>query len=163
MIMPDFYTLTFIAACAVCVLLIVFICITVSNSVKLKRILRNCKNGNLEQTITEYYDKLEHTAESMNALSAEFNRYENDNRNALQCIGIVNFDAYNDISGRLSFSVAMINRRGNGFILTSLYGHETSNVYIRRVHEGVSDTHLFAEETEALERAFKNTEGFYNE
>lgn len=139
------------------VLLIIFICISISNSIKLKKIMQNCKSGNLAQTITEYYDKLEQTAGDIKSLSSEFARYEKDNQNALQHIGIEKFNAFDDIRGDLSFSAAILNRHADGFIITSLYGHETSNVYIRKVHRGQSDTHLLDEEKTALQIAL-NTE-----
>lgn len=142
-----------IAVGAVGLLLIIFICMTVSNSIKLKRILNHCKNGNLEQSITYYYDKLEHTAENIRALAENFDRYERDNKTALRRIGIVNFDAFDDISGKMSFSAAILNMHNDGIILTSIYGHETSNVYIRKIKNGQTETHLLDEEKAALEKA----------
>ena len=157
--MPDIYTILLIAAGAVGLLLIIFICMTISNNIKMKKILNHCKNGNLEQSLTYYYDKLEHTADDIRRIQEEYERYEKDNQNAFQNVGIVHFDAFDDIIGRMSFSVAMLNSHNYGYILTSLYGHETSNVYIRNVKNGASETYLLDEEKEALSRAMANAEG----
>lgn len=151
--MLDMSMAILIAVGAVGLLLIIFICMTVSNSIKLKRILNHCKNGNLEQSITYYYDKLEHTAENIRELAENFDRYDRDNKNTLQRIGIVNFDAFDDISGKMSFSAAILNMHNDGIVLTSIYGHETSNVYIRKIKNGQTETHLLDEEKAALEKA----------
>ncbi len=151
--MLDMNMAILIAVGAVGLLLIIFICMTVSNSIKLKRILNHCKNGNLEQSITYYYDKLEHTAENIRELAKNFDRYDRDNKNTLQRIGVVNFDAFDDISGKMSFSAAILNMHNDGIVLTSIYGHETSNVYIRKIKNGQTETHLLDEEKAALEKA----------
>lgn len=151
--MLDMSMAILIAVGAVGLLLIIFICMTVSNSIKLKRILNHCKNGNLEQSITYYYDKLEHTAENIRELAENFDRYDRDNKNTLQRIGVVNFDAFDDISGKMSFSAAILNMHNDGIVLTSIYGHETSNVYIRKIKNGQTETHLLDEEKAALEKA----------
>lgn len=151
--MLDFNTIILIAAGVIALLLIIFICISISNSVKLKRIMRHAKNGNLEKTLTYYYDKLELTADNIQKLSENFAKYDRDNKNTLQKIGIVNFDAFHDISGKMSFSVAILNMHNDGIVLTSLYGHETSNVYIRDIKNGTTSTHLLDEEKEALKKA----------
>lgn len=155
--MLDFNTIILIAAGSIALLLIIFICISISNSVKLRRIMRHAKNGNLEKTLTYYYDKLELTADNIQKLSENFARYERDNKNTLQKVGIVNFDAFHDISGKMSFSVAILNMHNDGIVLTSLYGHETSNVYIRDIKNGTTQTHLMDEEKEALKKAMSST------
>lgn len=146
-------TTILIAVGAVGLLLLIFICMTISNSIKLKRILNHCKNGNLEQSITYYYDKLERTADNIQELSVNFAKYDRDTKNTLQKIGVVKFDAFEDIHGQMSFSAAILNMHNSGIILTSIYGHEASNVYIRKIENGQTDTHLLDEEKEALEKA----------
>lgn len=146
-------TTILIAAGGVGLLLLIFICMTISNSIKLKRILNHCKTGNLEQCITYYYDKLERTADNISELSENFAKYDRDTKNTLQKIGMVKFDAFDDIHGQMSFSVAILNMHNSGIILTSIYGHECSNVYIRKIENSQTDTHLLDEEKEALEKA----------
>lgn len=76
--------------------------------------------------------------------------------NALSKIGIVKFDAFDGMTGKYSFSAAFLNNFSNGIILTSLYGHETCNTYLRIITDGVSDTKLLSEEQEALDKALKS-------
>jgi len=157
--MLGFNTMFLIGAGVIALLLIIFICISISNSIKLRKIMRHCKTGNLEKTLTYYYDKLELTADNIQKLSENFAKYDRDNKNTLQKIGIVNFDAFADISGRMSFSVAILNMHNDGIVLTSLYGHETSNVYIRDIKNGTTSTHLLDEEKQALQKAMAGKEG----
>lgn len=68
-------------------------------------------------------------------------------------MGIVRFNAFDDVTGAVSFSVALLNARNDGMILTSIYGRETCNTYIREVKRGECDINLLDEEQEALEKA----------
>ncbi len=66
---------------------------------------------------------------------------------------VVRFNAFGDITGAVSFSVALLTSANDGFILTSIYGRESCNTYIREVKRGECDVNLLAEERKALESA----------
>lgn len=66
---------------------------------------------------------------------------------------VVKFNAYDDITGEYSFSLALLDAQDNGIILSSLYGHNSCNTYIREVDNGTCDTFLLEEEKQALENA----------
>ena len=66
---------------------------------------------------------------------------------------VVKFNAFDDITGEYSFSLALLDSQDNGIILSSLYGHNSCNTYIREVNYGTCDTFLLAEEKQALENA----------
>lgn len=74
---------------------------------------------------------------------------------AIRRIGIERFDAFPGITGAYSFSAALLDDNFNGIILTTLYGHESCNTYIREIKEGISDVKLLDEEAAALEKAKK--------
>lgn len=66
---------------------------------------------------------------------------------------VVKFNAFDDITGEYSFSLALLDAQDNGIILSSLYGHNACNTYIREVKGGICDTFLLDEEKQALENA----------
>ena len=66
---------------------------------------------------------------------------------------VVKFNAYDDITGEYSFSLALLDAQDNGIILSSLYGHNSCNTYIREVDNGTCATFLLDEEKQALENA----------
>ncbi len=74
-------------------------------------------------------------------------------RGCFQRSGVVRFDAFGDIGGNLSFSLALTDAPGNGFILTSVYGRDGCRVYAKPLSEGRSEVTLSQEEREALKIA----------
>lgn len=70
-----------------------------------------------------------------------------------QKIGIVKYNAYSDMSGNISFVIAMLDGNDSGFILNVINGREGSNTYIKDITEGKSNERLGAEEMKALKLA----------
>ena len=63
---------------------------------------------------------------------------------------LVRFDAYNELSGRQSTSIALLDAHGSGVVLTSIHHREASRVYAKQVHEGRGELELAPEEEEAV-------------
>jgi hypothetical protein len=74
-------------------------------------------------------------------------------RAAVQRVGLVKFDAFDDVGGGLSFSLALLDDKGNGVVISNLYGRTDSTVYIKDVSRGGSSHELTPEEKEAISRA----------
>ena len=68
-------------------------------------------------------------------------------------VAVVNFDAFDDVTGKLSFALAILNNNNDGIILTSLYGHNSCNTYVREIVGGQTPIKLLDEENAALENA----------
>ena len=78
--------------------------------------------------------------------------YENLNI-AAQKVGIVKYDAFNEMGGKLSFALAMLDKKNNGFIINAMHSREGCYTYVKEVIKGDSYIPLGNEENEALERA----------
>lgn len=72
---------------------------------------------------------------------------------AVQLVGIVRFDAFEDLGGMLSFAVAMLDREGSGVVLSSINGRNETRIYAKPVEHGGSRINLSGEEEEAIRRA----------
>ncbi len=70
--------------------------------------------------------------------------------------GYVRFDTNEEIKGRLSFSLALLDERHDGFLLTSLTTLQGSRIYLRPVAGGEVERDLMPEEAEALRKALGN-------
>lgn len=68
-------------------------------------------------------------------------------------VGLVRYDAFEDVGGRLSFSAAMLDDAGNGMVLTSINGRQDTRVYAKPVQAGESPYNLSVEEAEAIRQA----------
>ena len=68
-------------------------------------------------------------------------------------VGLLRYDAFEDVGGRLSFSCALLDEQGNGVVLTSINGRQETRVYAKPVSGGGSSHNLSMEEEEAIRRA----------
>lgn len=75
-----------------------------------------------------------------------------------QKLGIVKYDAFSQMGGKLSFSLALLNERNDGFILNSVHSSDGCYSYTKRIVNGTCDIDLGEEEKEALERAMESGE-----
>ena len=73
--------------------------------------------------------------------------------NSIQDIGIIRYDALKGIGGKLSFSIAMLDRKKRGIVLSSINTRESSMVYAKPVNSGRSKFSLSEEELKAIEKA----------
>lgn len=64
--------------------------------------------------------------------------------------GLVRYDAYNEMSGRQSTSIALLDARKTGLILSVIHHRDQARMYAKGVREGVGELELSPEEAEAL-------------
>jgi len=67
--------------------------------------------------------------------------------------GLVRFDAYNEMSGRQSSSIALLDSTGSGIVVSSIHHRDQARVYAKQVREGRSEIDLAPEEEEAMRTA----------
>jgi hypothetical protein len=65
----------------------------------------------------------------------------------------VRFDAYNEMSGRQSSSIALLDTTGSGIVVTSIHHRDQARVYAKQVRDGRSEIELAPEEQEAVKIA----------
>lgn len=90
--------------------------------------------------------------------SMEKNRKDIENlykklEGAFQKIGIVKYDAFNQMGGLLSFSLALLDENDNGFIINSVHSAEGCYSYTKEIKNGLCDISLGDEEKKALDMA----------
>jgi hypothetical protein len=76
-------------------------------------------------------------------------------RSTIQHIGLLRYDAFEDVGGRLSFSCAMLDDHGTGVVLTSINGRQETRVYAKPVTAGTSSYNLSIEEQESIRQALE--------
>lgn len=113
---------------------------------------KNKKEPEGLEEILNYLKKLEKKLEDF---SREFEGFKKESRKTLQKIGIVRFNPFKEIGGNQSFSIAVLDRNNNGFVITSHYGRETNRVYAKPIERGQSKYQLSGEERRAIEKAIK--------
>jgi hypothetical protein len=66
---------------------------------------------------------------------------------------LIRYDAYNELSGQQSMSIALLDERRSGVVLTCIHHRDQARVYAKQVHDGHSELELSPEEAEAVRAA----------
>ncbi|WP_341229842.1 DUF4446 family protein [Nocardioides salarius] len=74
-------------------------------------------------------------------------------RDALRHLAVVRYDAFGDMGGHLSWSVALLDDAGFGIVLTSIHGRSEARTYAKSVAGWTCDQQLSPEEEEAISAA----------
>ena len=156
--------LLIIALVIMIVLIIICFILNMINSSKINTILDYSDEGDIIGALKDYYDKVTELSKTINkssdaALSARITQCERNVNLGFCKTATVNFDAYDDVTGKLSFALTLLNGNNDGIILTSLYGHNSCNTYVREVRGGNTTIKLLDEERRSLEYAKTNTKG----
>jgi hypothetical protein len=72
---------------------------------------------------------------------------------ALRHLAVVRYDAFGDMGGHLSWSLALLDDAGNGVVLTSIHGRSDARTYAKNVAAWSSQQQLSPEEEEAIAHA----------
>jgi uncharacterized protein DUF4446 len=107
--------------------------------------LRGILEGHAKQI-----QRLETAARSLNATDR---RQEGLIEGAVRRVGLVRYDAFEDVGGRLSFSCALLDDHGNGVVMTSINGRQDTRVYAKPITNGQSTYNVSIEEEEAIRQA----------
>lgn len=91
--------------------------------------------------------------QAVRRLAAESKRQNAALKGAVQHVGMVRYDAFEDVGGRLSFSCALLDDRGDGVVITSINGRQDTRVYAKPINGGRSSHNLSEEEVAAIQQA----------
>jgi hypothetical protein len=72
---------------------------------------------------------------------------------ALRHLAVVRYDAFNDMGGHLSWSLALLDDGGDGVVLTSIHGRSEARSYAKNISAWTSQQQLSPEEEEAVTHA----------
>jgi hypothetical protein len=78
-------------------------------------------------------------------------------KDSVRHVGVVRFDAFEDMGGRLSFSAALLDGHGDGVVITSIIGRQDTRCYAKRIQNGTSIHNLSDEERQAIREALEGT------
>ncbi|MFZ0039684.1 MAG: DUF4446 family protein [Solirubrobacteraceae bacterium] len=72
---------------------------------------------------------------------------------------LVRYDAYGEMSGRQSTSIALLDARRTGVVLSSIHHRDQARIYVKQIHEGQGELELSPEEAEAIKVALEGSGG----
>ncbi len=90
---------------------------------------------------------------SAEEVSAEISALNADAASALRHVAVIRYDAFGDMGGHLSWSLALLDDGGDGVVLTSIHGRSDSRTYAKNVSSWSASQQLSPEEEEAIGQA----------
>ena len=116
-------------------------------------LMSESSGANLEALLERHMFERESTEERLNDAQDRLTTLERKMRSSKRYVGLVRYDAFDDVGGSQSFALAVYDEEGNGVVVTSQVGREGCRVYGKPLINGKSERHLSAEEEMAIEQA----------
>jgi hypothetical protein len=101
-------------------------------------------------------DLVEHAAvlaRDLKRLDARVNHAEQRLDGTVAYRSLVRYDAYGEMSGRQSTSIALLDANRSGIVLSSIHHRDQARMYVKQIHAGTPELELSPEETEAVRLA----------
>ena len=135
------------------ILIIVALCKLKKLNRKFDRFMRGKDAESLEDTILSCIEKNEQIDQMNQLLREDIIGLRKNQCITYQKMGMVKYNAFREMSGDLSYALALLDQEENGFIINSVYAKEGGYSYIKEIVKGESSILLSEEEKAALEKA----------
>lgn len=142
------------AAIIILLIIVIVLCINLGRLSKRYKKFMGGKNAkSLEKDIMGLYEDNRLIKASMEKNRKDIENLYRKLEGTFQKIGIVKYDAFDQMGGQLSFSLALLDENDNGFILNSVHSTEGCYSYTKEIKNGLCDISLGDEEKKALDLA----------
>jgi hypothetical protein len=109
----------------------------------------------LEDTLVKRLNQVDKLLEANDANEKNIKTLSSKMKSTFQKVGLVKYDAFHEMGGKLSFSLALLNEANDGFVMNAVHSREGCYTYIKEIVDGNSIIVLADEEQEALNMAME--------
>ena len=106
-----------------------------------------------ERLETGFTDLREWVEEAMESIAQRMDHVEGRVDGCVAYRGVVRYDAYNELSGHQSSSVALLDSSRSGVVLSAIVQRDSARLYVKHVRDGEGDVALSPEEQQAVDEA----------
>jgi signal transduction histidine kinase len=121
-----------------------------------KKLMKGSTGKNIEEMIMEYSDKIDDSLEVVKKMENTYNDIDYRLRKCIQKYSIVRYRAFDDVGSDLSFSIALLDDKNNGVVVTGIYGRNECTTFAKPVENGISKYDLSDEEKQAIKNALES-------
>lgn len=130
--------------------------------VRFRRLRKACTilQGGAERSsfivaVSRQTSEIERLRAEVSRLHREFEGFQTAIDESIRRVAVQRYDAFGDVGGRLSWSVALMDDLGDGVVLTALVNRTESRCYAKALRRGVPDMRLTPEEINVVDAALK--------
>lgn len=135
------------------VLLIITLCKLKSLRRRVDALTRGKDAESMEASILNFFEKIEALEDAEQKMHRDIREIKENLKITYQKTGLVKYDAFREMSGALSYSLALLDKENNGVLISSMYSREGCYSYAKEIINGESKINLSEEEAEALKQA----------
>jgi hypothetical protein len=148
-----------VAACVGVVLLLIAVVVLAFRLRSAHREQRRAVDPKRGEDVLSVLGRHEDTIQAIDrdvrALDARSGELRDLVRGAVSQVGMVRYDAFEDMGGALSFSAALLDEDGDGIVISAINGRTETRCYAKPVDKGSSSHNLSTEEETAIETAVR--------
>lgn len=122
---------------------------------KLNNLIKSKDNQSFVRVFEDLVKKNKENIKTVEELRQELKRSSEEGMFHFQRLGLVRFNPFDETGGNNSFSLALLDGRNNGFVITGLHTRERTRIYVKPVKNLKSEYELSDEEKKALDKAIK--------
>jgi len=118
-----------------------------------KNLIKDSKDKDFVKVFSNILKVQEVNTKNMATLKKDFDTFVAGSVNHVQKIGLVKYNPFSETGGEHSFSLALLDGKKNGIIITSLHSRVNTRVYLKAVEKGKGKIELSDEEKKTLKDA----------
>ena len=152
---PTLYVLIGIIVLLIVAIILSIVAIAKSSAMKKKYniMMEGSEGKSIEKIIKEYTDDVKLLKETYENNTKSIKDIYDKMQYTFQKVGIVKYDAFHEMGGKLSFALCMLDKVNNGYIINVMHSNNGCFAYIKEVVDGKSYIELGDEENQALQQA----------
>lgn len=120
-----------------------------------KRVMKELETGDILDILSKDIMKNEEFNEKLDKFRKELSFIDNEMKASIKKVGIVRYNAFNDVGSDLSFSIALLDSNDNGVVISGIYGRNETATFAKPIMKAQSNYPLSAEEIQAIDKARK--------
>lgn len=121
-----------------------------------KKLTKEVGVGDIKKILEKILERGAENTKDIKEIIKKINSIEENDKKHIQKIGLVRFNPFSELGGDHSFSLAILDDKDTGVVITGLHTRDRTRVYIKDIKNGKSSLDLSSEESKALSIAQKN-------
>ena len=117
------------------------------------RFMRGKDKESMEETVLAQFERIEALEKSNEEKDRQIESIFENLQHVYQKTGLVKYDAFREMSGKLSYAVALLDKEDNGILVNSMYSREGCYSYVKTISGGKCSIEMSEEEQKALKIA----------
>jgi len=120
---------------------------------KYNKFMQGSKAKSLEDQIIDIVDNVNQLNNESMIHQEDINTLFSKHAKAYQKMGLIKYDAYKEMGGKLSYALTLLDEYNDGFLMNSVHSSTGCYSYTKRIKNGKSDLDLSPEEQASLDKA----------